>query len=73
VCGQLIVQSSARGEVACDPFMGSGSIGVAAVKLDRRFVGPDVSEEAVEMTRERLEALSGGPSFEQTPVTAASS
>ena len=37
----LIRQSSQPGEVVVDPFMGSGSVGVAAARLGRRFLGND--------------------------------
>jgi site-specific DNA-methyltransferase (adenine-specific) len=50
----LITQSSQPGELVADPFMGSGSIGVAAVKLGRRFIGTDLNPEAVRLSAERL-------------------
>ena len=50
----LITQSSQPGELVADPFMGSGSIGVAAVKLGRRFTGTDLNPEAVRLSAERL-------------------
>jgi site-specific DNA-methyltransferase (adenine-specific) len=37
-----------------DPFMGSGSVGVAALTLGRSFQGNDLCEEAVDITRKRL-------------------
>jgi site-specific DNA-methyltransferase (adenine-specific) len=53
----LIGQSSDAGALVVDPFCGSGSVGVAARTLDRRFLGSDVCAEAVEITRERLAGL----------------
>jgi site-specific DNA-methyltransferase (adenine-specific) len=50
----LIRQSSIEGEVVCDPFMGSGSVGRAAINLGRSFIGSDLSEEAYELSLERL-------------------
>jgi site-specific DNA-methyltransferase (adenine-specific) len=50
----LIGQSSEADEVVIDPFMGSGSVGLAALALGRRFVGNDLCEEAVTVTRQRL-------------------
>jgi site-specific DNA-methyltransferase (adenine-specific) len=50
----LIRQSSEAGEVVVDPFMGSGSVGVAAVRLGRRFLGNDLNPEAVQIAAKRL-------------------
>ena len=52
----LIRQSTLPGELVIDPFMGSGSVGVAAVGQGRRFAGNDLCAEAVTITRERLRA-----------------
>jgi site-specific DNA-methyltransferase (adenine-specific) len=54
VAAVLIGQSSQPGEVVADPFMGSGSVGVAAARLGRRFVGNDLNPEAVRITAARL-------------------
>ncbi len=50
----LIGQSTQPGELVIDPFMGSGSAGVAAVELGRNFTGNDLCDEAIDITRERL-------------------
>jgi site-specific DNA-methyltransferase (adenine-specific) len=50
----LVRQSTLPGELVVDPFMGSGSVGVAALRLGRRFLGTDVSRAALDLTRERL-------------------
>ena len=50
----LVAQSSERGELVVDPFMGSGSAGVAAVRLGRRFAGNDLCAEAIDIARARL-------------------
>ena len=50
----LISQSSERNETVFDPFMGSGSTGVAALDLGRNFVGNDISTVARDLTIERL-------------------
>ena len=52
----LIRQSSAPGELVVDPFMGSGSVGVAATRLSRDFAGNDIAEAAVDHSRSRLTA-----------------
>jgi site-specific DNA-methyltransferase (adenine-specific) len=53
----LIGQSSAPGDVVADPFMGSGSVGVAAARLGRRFLGNDLNPEAVHIASQRLREL----------------
>jgi site-specific DNA-methyltransferase (adenine-specific) len=50
----LIEQSTRPGELVIDPFMGSGSVGVAALNLGRRFHGNDIAAEALAVARERL-------------------
>lgn len=50
----LVLQSTGPGELVLDPFCGSGSAGVAALRLGRRFFGGDVSEVAAELARSRL-------------------
>jgi len=50
----LIRQSSEALEVVVDPFMGSGSVGVAAARLGRRFLGTDVNPDAVRLSERRL-------------------
>src|SRR3954463_75921 len=43
----LIRQSTSSGETVADPFVGSGSVGEAALRLERRFLGCDLSPEAL--------------------------
>ena len=57
----LVEQSSDRGQLVIDPFMGSGSVGVAATRLGRRFAGNDISDSAVTHARRRFEALAADP------------
>src|SRR5215204_4147855 len=69
----LIRQSSEPGGVVADPFMGSGSVGVAAVKRERRFLGNDLNPGAVAIAERRLrEAGAAGrapaPSSDAEPM-----
>jgi site-specific DNA-methyltransferase (adenine-specific) len=60
----LINQSTVGGEVVADPFMGSGSVGVAALRRRRRFLGNDLNPEAVQIAERRLResaAAASGP------------
>ena len=56
----LIRQSSEAGDVIVDPFMGSGSVGIAAGRLGRRFLGNDVNPEAVRIASQRLREFGEG-------------
>jgi len=56
----LIGQSSQPGETIADPFMGSGSVGVAALKAGRRFIGNDLNLEAVRLAATRLREFGEG-------------
>jgi site-specific DNA-methyltransferase (adenine-specific) len=58
VSEQLIRQSSDPGGLVIDPFAGSGSVGVAARQLGRRFLGCDICDEAVRISNERVPASS---------------
>ena len=55
----FIRQSTEADAVVADPFMGSGSVGVAALRLGRRFIGTDISPSARELTEQRLSAEVG--------------
>lgn len=53
----LIRQSTLEGETVADPFMGSGSVGVAALKCRRKFLGCDISEKALDVAEKRLQEV----------------
>ena len=50
----LIEQSSVPGEVVLDPFMGSGSTGVAARDMNRGFVGFELDKEWFDVAESRI-------------------
>jgi site-specific DNA-methyltransferase (adenine-specific) len=50
-----IVSWSNEGDLVYDPFLGSGTTALAASKLDRFFVGSEISKEYVQIARERIE------------------
>jgi site-specific DNA-methyltransferase (adenine-specific) len=56
----LIGQSSQPGDTVADPFMGSGSAGVAALKAGRLFLGNDLNPEAVRLCARRLREFGEG-------------
>jgi site-specific DNA-methyltransferase (adenine-specific) len=63
----LIGQSSEPGEIVADPFMGSGSVGVGAARLGRRFLGTDVNPEAVRLSERRLLEFGAGTAPNELP------
>ena len=54
---QIVEAFSKPGELALDPMCGTGTVGVAAVQLGRRFLGVDVDRAAVSLAAERLRSL----------------
>jgi site-specific DNA-methyltransferase (adenine-specific) len=54
VSAVLIQQSTTPGELIIDPFMGSGSVGIAALEQDCHFWGNDICDEAVKISHARL-------------------
>jgi hypothetical protein len=59
----LVEQFTDPGELILDPFAGSGTTGVAALRLGRRFIGIEKDEKYAAIARERLEAESQGLSL----------
>ena len=54
---RIIFASTEEGQVIMDPFCGSGTTGVEAVKYGRKFVGIDNCEEYLQITERRLEKV----------------
>ena len=55
---RLIAKSTEKNQIIFDPFMGSGSTGIACLKLQRRFIGIDISHDYIEVAKKRLEKFS---------------
>jgi site-specific DNA-methyltransferase (adenine-specific) len=64
----LIKQSTDPQQLVIDPFMGSGSVGVAAIRSGRDFRGNDLCLEAIEITKQRL--VDAGGIAGEPPVVA---
>lgn len=54
---RIITASTEPDAVVFDPFMGSGTTGVAALKLKRRFVGIDSSKDYCKLAEKRMEDI----------------
>jgi len=50
-----LVQVAKREEIVLDPFMGSGTTGVACVKQGRKFIGIELSKHYFDITCKRIE------------------
>jgi site-specific DNA-methyltransferase (adenine-specific) len=53
----MLTGSAESGSVVCDPFVGSGSSAVAALRHDCDFIGADIDARAVDMARSRCAAV----------------
>ena len=53
----ILIQSTTRpGDLILDPFLGSGTTAVVAQALGRRWVGIDLEQEYIDMSKKRLKA-----------------
>jgi DNA modification methylase len=51
---RIINNFSHVGDIILDPFIGTGTTALAAIKLKRRYIGIDISKEYVEISRQRI-------------------
>ena len=51
---RCILAGCPRGGIVLDPFFGSGTTGLAAVKNDRRYIGIELNAEYCELAKERI-------------------
>lgn len=52
---KMIQIATNKGDIIFDPFMGVGSVGVAALDLDRRFIGVEIDNSYFRAAKERIE------------------
>lgn len=57
---RVVLAASNEGDLILDPFNGSGTTGLAALESQRRYVGIDASQEYLQLTQRRFEALLDG-------------
>lgn len=58
---ELVGLFSNHGDLICDPFMGSGTTGVACIKRGRRFIGIEKDPKYFEIACERIDFASRQP------------
>lgn len=54
---RLIQVNSLENDIVLDPFFGSGTTGVAALSLNRRFIGIEINPEYVKIAEERIKKI----------------
>jgi len=52
---RIILASTKQGDLVLDPFCGSSTTGVAAVSLNRRYIGIDLEDEYLCLSKKRIE------------------
>lgn len=57
VCIPFIEISSNENDLIIDPFMGSGSTAVAALSLNRKFIGYEINEKYYQIAQNRITAV----------------
>lgn len=62
---QLLIDFSKPGQTICDPFMGSGTTGVAAKNLGRKFVGWEIDKKVFDVAQRRISGAVEQTSWEQ--------
>ena len=64
----LVARFSDEGETVLDPFMGSGTTGVACANLGRRFIGVEIEERYFDIAVRRIEAAYKQPRLFNEPA-----
>ena len=65
---ELVEYSTAKEQTILDPFMGSGTTGVACVRLGRKFIGIEKERKYFDIAVKRIEAeLNRAPLFDTPP------
>lgn len=64
---QWVQAFTEAGETILDPFMGSGTTGVAAVSLGRKFIGVEKEQKYFDLSLRRIQATLDAPSLFDAP------
>lgn len=52
--GWIILRLTPKNAMVLDPYMGSGTTGIACIRTGRRFIGIEISPEYFEIAKERI-------------------
>lgn len=53
---RIVLASTKEGDLVLDPFCGSGTTGIASLRLKRRFIGIEKEQEYYDISLKRIEA-----------------
>ena len=54
---RVILSSSSEGDLVLDPFLGSGTTGAVARKLNRKFIGIEREEKYIKIAKQRISSI----------------
>lgn len=58
---RCILASTREGDLILDPFNGSGTTGLAALMLNRNYLGIEIAEEYIQLTKKRIQEYQNAP------------
>jgi DNA modification methylase len=50
----VIENVTVKNQIVLDPFMGSGTNGIAALKLNRKFIGIDIDQDTFDIAKKNI-------------------
>jgi DNA modification methylase len=65
ICLDLLKAFTKKDDIILDPFFGTGTTGVCALELDRKFIGFEIVPEYAEVAQQRIDATLCGYNEEQ--------
>jgi site-specific DNA-methyltransferase (adenine-specific)/modification methylase len=53
---KILINFSKKGDIVYDPFLGTGTTAVVAMKMNRYYIGSEISEKYINIARKRIES-----------------
>lgn len=66
---KMLQIASNEGDIVFDPFMGVGSVGVAAIDMKRRYIGVDIDPQYVDAAKRRIDNILRQPTLDMCTGT----
>lgn len=60
---RILLASTKEGDLVLDPFCGSSTTGVAALLLNRKYVGIDIEEDYLDLSKKRIKQVTKNPAL----------